>query len=175
MAVQWCLRPGPACWKPAPVEWLLSLPAQWTYPASPPGWEMLQSLTSSGRLHRYSTLVPGNMPSPSPQWEVSLPPQWPSVGSLQSTVGNGQAMASTAYAGERPQGLPPNTRIPAVGTAPGPCPVGWGGLEGWVLTRGPCSFLGLPYLVLVPLALSSMGWLDSAQPRRAEQGLPLFP
>lgn len=60
-------------------------------------------------------------------------------------------------------------------TAPGPCPVGWGGLEGWVLTRGPCSFLGLSYLVLVPLALSSMGWLDRFQPRRAEQGLSLFP
>lgn len=100
---------------------------------------------------------------------MPLSPRWPSAG------WDGQAVASTVYAWERPQGLPPNTRIAAVGTAPGPCSVGWGGLEGWVLTRGPCSSLGLSYLVLVPLALSSMGWLDTVQPRRAKQGLPLFP
>lgn len=99
--------------------------------------------------------MPGTARSPSPQWEVSPSSLVVPCGFPAEHRRVGRLWPPPSVPGSLPRAfLPPNTRFAAVSAAPGPCPVGWRGLEGWVPTRGPCS-LGLSYPV--PLAFSSLG------------------
>lgn len=97
--------------------------------------------------------VPGTVSSPSP-------PRWSSVGALVA--------ACVCAWGDLRAFLPPNTTVTAVGTAPGPCPAGWGSLGDGMLTWGPCSF-SVPSS-LVPLAPSGVGRLDRGPAREGRAG-----